>query len=522
METRSGSAVRLAVRDLSRHGFIVGIPGSGKTNTALHLCAQLQEHKLPFAVIEPVNSTLNDYRWLATLPTFDDLVIFTVGDEAVAPFRLNPFQVPNGMSVIAHISSLLACFEAAFGLWDPLPFLYRRALVTAYGRLGFHADLRGSPDLVGRWPGLTDFIAALADVTGMLGYAGEVGANIDAAGRLRAEALAEGACGATLDCAESFDIGELMRRPTVFELAAVGDNAKEQSLMTLLLINAMRGYYRFSRRPEDPPHVVLLEEAHRVFPRTTPTAGEQREASAQAAAAERIAQGLAEDRKYRESYILLDQQVGKVADDAYKITNFKVLHRTVAEQDRQILGATMSLHPDQMATAASLRPFQALVSHNNLDRAVSVQVPDVRAENASARGLPEAPLADDDEVHRRYQKHIATTLDLSRMLNKRVDDDPSRHRCHWCAVCKPHVYSDRAGAKDLFKRDGGVAGVVSRLLNYAGSPPHATVHDADTTDYQLCTFIHAFCLSYPPEKWTAAGRSNAVRWVSKVRLALEA
>lgn len=508
------SEVRLAVTDLPRHGFIVGTPGSGKTNTALHLCRELRQNDVPFAVIEPVNSVLDDYRWLATLPEFGELLIFTVGDESVAPFRLNPFQVPDGMAVGAHISNLLACFEAAFGLWDPLPFLYRRALTTSYARLGFHSEMRGSPEFAGKWPVLSAFVAALADTTKSLGYAGEVGANIDAASRLRAESLAEGACGFTLDCEQSYDIGALMRRPVVFELAAVGDNAKEQALITLLLVNAMRGYYRFSRRSDDSPHVILLEEAHRIFPRTTATAGDQKEANAQAVAAERIAQGLAEDRKYRQSYFLIDQQVGKVAEEAYKITNVKFLHRTVAEEDRTLLGSTMSLHPDQVVAAASLRPFEALVSHNSLDQAVSIRVPNVRAIDAKNRGLPEAPLAEDDELRLRYQKFSETPAAGS--------DDPARHRCNWCTVAN-HLVSERSDdAKALFAPPGDVATVADRLIAFAGLPTLPTGDSNADIDYQHCVFVHAFRRTYPPEKWTEKGREKAIRWAARVRMRLEA
>src|SRR2546430_5290784 len=390
-----GPEIRLAVRDLPRHGFIVGTPGSGKTNTALHLCRQMwADHRIPFLVVEPVNAELDDYRWLATLPEFGDLLVLTVGNESVAPFRLNPFEVPVGTTVVAHVSNLLACFEAAFGLWDPLPFIYRRALTRMYRARGYHAEVRGSAALFGEWPVLPEFVAALTEVTGELGYTGEVGHNNDAAARLRAEALAEGACGATLDCRRSFDIGVLVDRPVVVELAGVGDNAKEQALVTLLLLNAVRAHRRSLSAPAV-PHVMLIEEAHRVFPRATPTAsGDAREANAQALAAERIAQGLAEDRKYGQAYLLVDQQVGKVAEDAYKITNLKVMHRTSAEEDRILLGATMSMHPDQIEAAAALAPFEALVSHNARDRAVPVRVPAVRAPDAAPLGSAEAPPAD--------------------------------------------------------------------------------------------------------------------------------
>ena len=46
-----------------------------------------------------------------------------------------------GATVGAHIANLLACFQAAFGLWDPLPLIYRRALTRMYRRRGYHPDV---------------------------------------------------------------------------------------------------------------------------------------------------------------------------------------------------------------------------------------------------------------------------------------------------------------------------------------------------------------------------------------------
>ena len=94
------------------------------------------EHHVPFLVIEPVNSDADDYRKLKSLEGFDGLEIVTIGDEDTAPLRFNPFEVPKGVLVNEHVANLLACFKAAFGLWEPLPGIYQDALNITYSRGG--------------------------------------------------------------------------------------------------------------------------------------------------------------------------------------------------------------------------------------------------------------------------------------------------------------------------------------------------------------------------------------------------
>ena len=156
----SGTSKDVAVplRSLTRHALIAGSPGSGKTATAVEILRQLwADHAIPFLVIEPVNSDTDDYRKLAAEPGFEALEVITVGDEAGAPLRFNPFEVPPGMLVGEHVTNLLACFTVAFGLGGPLPSIYLDALNLTYLRAGFlfeRAASRSQPCLAhrGRFP----------------------------------------------------------------------------------------------------------------------------------------------------------------------------------------------------------------------------------------------------------------------------------------------------------------------------------------------------------------------------------
>lgn len=81
---------RVPLDALTKHCFITGMTGSGKTTSCFNLLLQLYRLGIPFLVIEPVKS---EYRSLLT--QIPSLQIFTVGDEDAAPFRLNIFEPPR-------------------------------------------------------------------------------------------------------------------------------------------------------------------------------------------------------------------------------------------------------------------------------------------------------------------------------------------------------------------------------------------------------------------------------------------
>src|SRR5579859_5510262 len=77
---------------LTKHTLVVGTTGSGKTNAVFHLLKQAAAFKVPFLVIEPAKA---EYRALLKDANLGDLRVFTLGNELIAPFRLNPFEVAS-------------------------------------------------------------------------------------------------------------------------------------------------------------------------------------------------------------------------------------------------------------------------------------------------------------------------------------------------------------------------------------------------------------------------------------------
>jgi hypothetical protein len=381
--------VTLPVRSLTKHTLVAGSTGSGKTTTVLEILRQLWlDHRIPFLVIEPVNSDADDYRALAAEPGFSELEVLTVGDEAGRPLRFNPFEVPESVLVGEHMANLLACFKAAFGLWEPLPSIYSDALALTYLRAGFLSSERAvaaaprpaSPPDGGtggvdqrRWPTVVEFTRVMREVTADLGYAGEVKANIEAASIRRAQQLVRGAAASAFLTGQPNDIARLLDHPVILELKSLGAG-DEQALMMALLLNAVTEHYQATRGASaDLVHVTVVEEAHRLLARQQGARAAE-EAQAKEKAAEAFANTLAENRKYGEGVIIAEQLPTKLVTDAVKNTNLKIMHRLTAEDDRRYVGETMGFDDSQLRFATRLRVGEALTYSDEFAEAVHVTV----------------------------------------------------------------------------------------------------------------------------------------------------
>jgi hypothetical protein len=365
--------VTLPLRSLTKHVLLAGSTGSGKTTTAMEILRQLWlDHRIPFLVIEPVNSDADDYRRLADEPGFADLEVYTVGDEGARPLRFNPFEVPRGVLVGEHVSNLLACFKAAFGLWEPLPSIYQDALSLTYLRAGFLASER--PAGPRNWPTAVEFMRAMREATADLGYAGEVRANLEAASIRRAQQLVQGVTASAFLTSRPNDIAGLLDHPVVLELKSLG-SGDEQALMIALLLNAVTEHYQAVRGASaDLVHVTLVEEAHRLLARSQGGKAAE-DAQAKEKAAEAFANTLAENRKYGEGVIIAEQLPTKLVQDAVKNTNLKIMHRLTAEDDRRYLGQTMGLDEPQLRFATRLQTGEALAYSDEFAEAVHITVP---------------------------------------------------------------------------------------------------------------------------------------------------
>jgi len=136
------------LQDFAKHVLISGVTGSGKTNTAFRLLESLWvNERVPFLVIESAKA---EYRDLLGLPSFKELIVYTLGDETIAPFRINPFEVPEGILVQTHIDYVKALFSASFVLYPPMPYVLEQSLQEVFEDCGW--DLAANTNFRGRDP----------------------------------------------------------------------------------------------------------------------------------------------------------------------------------------------------------------------------------------------------------------------------------------------------------------------------------------------------------------------------------
>ena len=155
---------------LFKHTFIAGVTGSGKTTTCQTL---LTEAGLPFLVIEPAKT---EYR--ALMKSDRKLIVFTLGDEACAPFRLNPLEFSRGEIISSHIDMVKASFTTAFPMEASMPQLLEEALYKSYEDKGWDVHRNVHCKLGDKafdknncfFPMLTDLLNNMKEITKSKGF----------------------------------------------------------------------------------------------------------------------------------------------------------------------------------------------------------------------------------------------------------------------------------------------------------------------------------------------------------------
>jgi hypothetical protein len=394
---------------LVRHTFVTGVTGSGKTNSVFHLLKRASALGVRFLVIEPAKA---EYRALLDDPDLGTrLQVFTLGNENLSRFRLNPFEFPDGIPVGVHIDLLRSVFNASFGMWTPLPQVLETCLYRIYEDRGWditansNRRLDASADRAAAFPTLTDLVVAAEETAGQLGYEERVTADIRAALRTRLNALRTGGKGRMLDVQRSLPVQLLLEHPTILELEGMGDDDDKAFVMGLVMIR-LAEHRRVQGERDEQAHLLVIEEAHRLLGQPS-VRRDETEADVRGKAVETFTNLLAEIRAYGQGVIVVDQVPSKLAPEVLKNTNLKLAHRIVAGDDRSALAAAMVMNERQTRALATLPVGRGVVFAEGEDAPLLIQVP------AAGRSGAQLPSADRVREHMQRSQALAGLGSLS-------------------------------------------------------------------------------------------------------------
>lgn len=378
--------VNIDKENLDKHVFITGVTGSGKTTTCQKI---LTDSKLPFLVIEPAKT---EYRILSK--KYEDILIFTLGKDTVAPFRLNPFEFFEHESITSRVDMIKASLEAAFDMEAAIPQILESAIYECYKAYGWNIATNKNEkvkepfkDGVYAFPTFSDLLEKVDEVVIRQGFDERLKNDYIGSIRARLEGLMVGSKGLMLNTKRSINFEKLLDKKVVLELEEIRSGSEKSLIMGFVLINLVEAIKAKYKKQGEFNHITLVEEAHRLLSKFTPG-----DSPSKKQGVETFSDMLAEIRKYGESLIIVDQIPNKLTPEVLKNTNTKIVHKIFAQDDKEAIGNTMVLSDEQKEFLSNLEPGRAIVFSQGFQKAVQVQI------DKTSDTTNEKPL--DDEVLR--------------------------------------------------------------------------------------------------------------------------
>lgn len=364
------SEVNIDKKDLNKHIFVAGVTGTGKTTTCQRI---LLESGMPFLVVEPAKT---EYRIMKLSKKTEDMVIFTLGQDNIAPFRLNPFEFFPHESLTSRVDMIKAAIEASFDMEAAIPQLIESTIYECYKDYGWNVNTNKNTkfenpfaDDVYAFPTFNDILKKVDAVAEKQGFDEKLKKDYIGSIKARLQSLTLGSKGLMLNTPRSIDFVGLLDKKVVLEIEEVKNTGEKSFVMGLIMTNlreALRAKYKENKHFK---HITLIEEAHRLLSKFEPGDSVNKKQGV-----EIFADMLAEVRKYGESLIIADQIPNKLTPEVLKNTNTKIIHKLFAEDDKESVGNTMILEKEQKEFLSSLPTGRAVVFSQGWSKAVQVQI----------------------------------------------------------------------------------------------------------------------------------------------------
>lgn len=359
-------AAELNIDDFTSHILAIGSTGCGKTTALTNLCNQtmLRRTHVHVLAIDPKDAIRpEDFEGGATLYT-------TRTDTNTNILRLQPFAVPPGVALAAHIDKLQALFQSCWSMSAAMPDIIKQAVYSVYQKCGWDVarSIRLNVPGMPRWPNFRMLETETRRIINEGGFSDRT--RLDYVGALctRLHSLTTNAC------AEIFRTDDAIPFPDLFDRNAIvhcGSISGETLSLVMSILFMQLVEYRQSRaegqRNRPLQHITLFEEAHALAPRSAPPSDNIESVSIGSKTSETIVKLLGEARDMGEACVLSNQTAHEICEQAVENTATKLIFHLQGKEDLQTLAAALSLDStpvngaSQACGLARLESYQALV-----------------------------------------------------------------------------------------------------------------------------------------------------------------
>jgi hypothetical protein len=358
MRQRETNRIFLDKKELTKHTFITGSTGSGKSNTIYTLLNKLCPDggkDTSFLVIEPAKG---EYKGI--FGGRDDVTTYGTNPyKAPNLLQINPFSFPDGIHVLEHIDRIVEVFNACWPMYAAMPAILKEAVEKSYEEVGWNLKLF---KYLGAFPTFDTLLAILPKIVDSSAYSADTSSDYKGALVTRVRSLTRGIHGQIFS--EDVSPKDLFKNNAIVDISRIGSSETKALIMGVLVLKLQE--FRMSEgkhNVEELRHITVLEEAHNLLRRTS-SEQSQESSNLQGKSVEMLANAIAEMRTYGEGFIIADQSPGLMDMSVIRNTNTKIILRLPDESDRQLVGKAAGLSDMQITELSKLKTGVAAITQS--------------------------------------------------------------------------------------------------------------------------------------------------------------
>lgn len=356
--------ISLSKQELTKHTFITGSTGSGKSNTIYKLLECLGEKNVSFLVVEPAKGEYKDVLGkkkgvtvYGTNPNMKDIKML----------RINPFRFPKHTHILEHLDRLVEIFNVCWPMYAAMPAILKDSVERAYIHSGWDLEKSVNKYDSNLFPTFSDVVKQIKLVLAESDYSDDNKGDYTGSLVTRLKSLTNGINGLVFSTDDLKD-EVLFDQNVIVDLSRVGSSETKSLIMGLIVLklqeHRMEQRSRGANTNDSLKHITVLEEAHNLLKGTSmeqPTEGSNMIGKS----VEMLANSIAEMRTYGEGFVIADQSPGLLDMSVIRNTNTKIILRLPDYSDRELVGKASGLNDNQIVELAKLEKGVAAISQSD-------------------------------------------------------------------------------------------------------------------------------------------------------------